>query len=125
MAKILVVDDDKSIIALLQFVLEKDGHAVRVANNGKDGLALAKAETPDLIVLDVMMPEMDGFSVSGLLFQDPVLRRTPVLILTAKGSSRNIFELVPNVRLYMDKPFDPEEFRNNVKRLLAPPLGAI
>jgi DNA-binding response OmpR family regulator len=125
MAKILIVDDDKSIQALLQLMLTKEGHTVRVAQDGKEGLAFAREETPDLIILDVMMPEMDGFSVSGLLFQDPVLRRTPVLILTAKGSSRRILELVPNIRLYMDKPFEPDELRQNVRRLLGPTMGAI
>ena len=119
MAKILIVDDDTSIVQVLQHLLVRQGHDIRVAYNGKEGLAKARQEKPDLIILDIMMPELDGISVSGILFQDPVLRQTPVLILSAKGSARSMLELVPNVRLYMDKPFDPPELLKNVERLLA------
>ena len=125
MAKILVVDDDEAIVQLLQYLLAKDGHTVCVAHDGKEGLAIAKQESPELIILDVMMPEMDGFTVSGLLFQDPVLRRTPVLILTAHGSNRPILELVPNVRKYMNKPFEAEELLKNVRQLLGPQFGLL
>ena len=121
MAKILVIDDDQSIVTMLQFLLSKEGHTTCIARDGKTGLEMAHQERPDLIVLDVMMPEMDGFTVSGSLFKDPVMRRTPILILTAKGHSREIFELVPNVSLYMDKPFEPEDFLKNVRKILPPP----
>ena len=88
MAKILVVDDDNSIVTVLQHILTRAGHSVCVAYNGREGLAVARQEKPDLIILDVMMPEIDGISVSGILFQDPVLRRTPVLILTATAQTK-------------------------------------
>ena len=120
MAKVLVVDDDRSIVELLQFLLNKEGYTVCIARNGKEGLAMAQQERPDLIILDVMMPEMDGFSVSGFLFKDPVMRRIPILILTAKGNAREIFDLVPNVGMYMDKPFQPEVLLKNVRQLLIP-----
>jgi DNA-binding response OmpR family regulator len=120
MPKVLVVDDDKSIVVMLEHLLKKEGYEVIVAMDGKAGLTAARAERPDLIILDVMMPEMDGITVSGILFQDPVMRLIPVLILTAKGSTRNMMELVPNVRLYMTKPFDPAELVKNVQRLLSP-----
>jgi len=119
MPKILVVDDDSSIVEILQFILSKEGYTVCIARDGKQGLSMAKSERPDLIVLDVMMPEMDGFSVSGELFKDPVLRRTPVVILTAKGNMRGIFDMVPNVGAYVDKPFDPEHLAGIVRKLLA------
>jgi DNA-binding response OmpR family regulator len=119
MAKVLIVDDDESVVRLLEKLLQDDGHETRAALDGKQGLLLARQETPELIILDVMMPLMDGFTVSGLLFQDPVLKQVPVIILTAQGSSRPILELVPNVRLYMDKPFDPKQLRENVRNLLA------
>lgn len=118
MAKILVVDDDKSIVQLIEFILRREGHTVIVAHNGTEGVAQAKAEHPDLIILDVMMPEMDGFSVSGALFKDLAMRDIPILVLTAKGTSREIFTLVPNVRGYMDKPFDPPDLLKTVRQLL-------
>ena len=118
MAKLLVVDDDPSIVELLQFLLTKEGHAVSVARDGKAGLKAARDERPDLIILDVMMPELDGFSVSGELFKDGAMRQTPILILTAKGNTRGIFEMVPNVRGYMDKPFEPDSLIQVVRKIL-------
>ena len=118
MNKILVVDDDKSIVRVLRHLLARQGFEVVVAYDGKEGLAMARQERPDLIVLDIMMPEMDGISVSGVLFQDPVMKTIPVLILTAKGSARNILELVPNVRLYLDKPFEPKDLLQKIRQLL-------
>jgi CheY-like chemotaxis protein len=118
MANILIVDDDESILRLLRKILTDDGHVVAEAHDGRQALLRARLEKPDLIVLDVMMPEMDGFTVSGILFQDPVLRLVPVIILTAHASTRPILELVPNVRFYMEKPFDPDQLRHNVRDLL-------
>jgi len=121
MAKILVVDDDNSVIIVLQHLLQRQGHTVSVAYNGKDGLAMARQEKPELIILDLMMPEIDGITVSGILFQDPAMRLIPVIILTALGAARNMLELVPNVRLYMAKPFEPQDLLQNVQRLLTAP----
>jgi len=118
MANILVVDDDKSIVDLLEYILTRKKYTVCAAYDGKEGLAIAKREKPDLIILDIMMPVMDGVSVSGILFQDPVLRMTPVIILTAKSSSQELFALLPNVRTYMTKPFEPSELVKNIERLL-------
>lgn len=121
MAKVLVIDDDKSIVDLLNHMLTREGYTVFTALDGREGLTVAKQEKPDLIILDIMMPELDGISVSGILFQDPVMRMTPVLILSAKGNARNMLELVPNVRMYMDKPFDPPVLLKNVHQLLSVP----
>ena len=118
MAKVLLVDDDRNIVEILKLLLTREGHEVFIAHDGQSGLAMAKAEHPALIVLDVMMPEMDGFSVSGELFKDPEMRKIPILILTAKGNTQDIFSLVPNVSLCMNKPFDPPDFVANVKKLV-------
>jgi adenylate cyclase len=124
MAKVLVVDDDNSIVNVLQHILTRDGHEVFIAMDGKEGLAKAREHKPDLIILDIMMPEVDGITASGILFQDPVMRRIPVIILTAKGpSARGMMELLPNVRIYVDKPFDPQVLMKNVQRLLAAPTA--
>lgn len=125
MAKILVVDDDPSVVEMLTFILTRKKYTVVCAHDGKEGLAVAKREKPDLIILDIMMPVMDGLSVSGILFQDPVLRLTPVLILTAKESAQHMFTLLPNVRLYMTKPFDPHDLCQNILRLLGMPLAPV
>jgi len=118
MAKVLVVDDDAGIVNVLKHILSREGYAVCTAADGKEGLAAARQEKPDLIILDIMMPEIDGITATGILFQDPVMRRIPVLILTAKESARPVMDLLPNVRLYMTKPFDPPELLKSVQRLL-------
>jgi CheY-like chemotaxis protein len=124
MANVLVVDDDNSVILIVQHLLTKAGHSVTVAYNGKEGLAAARQQKPDLIVLDIMMPEIDGITASGILFQDPALRQIPVLILSAKGNARGMLQLLPNVRLHMDKPFEPAELLKAVQQLLGvPPLS--
>src|SRR5262245_26133122 len=120
MAKILVIDDDKSIVEMLKFLLSRAGHTVSTALDGKAGLTAAQQEKPDLIILDVMMPEMDGFTVSGTLFKDPALRKIPILILTARGNTKDIFNLVPNVSLYIEKPFESRDLLEQIKKLLPP-----
>lgn len=119
MTKILVVDDEISTVDMLQTLLSANGYQVSTAENGKAGLEAAREEKPDLILLDVMMPVMDGFTVSGLLFQDPVMRLIPVIILSAMERPRNSLDLLPNIRLYMTKPFDAEILLQNIETLLA------
>ena len=80
---ILIIDDQPFFVNLQQNVLQKQGYRVLSATNGPDGLALAKEHRPDLILLDIAMPEMDGFAVCEQLKQDRELRRIPVVILTA------------------------------------------
>ncbi|EAE2922874.1 response regulator, partial [Listeria monocytogenes] len=82
MVKILVVDDEASIVTLLQFNIEKAGFEVVTAEDGRTGYELALSEKPDLIVLDLMLPEMDGIEVTKKLRQDKV--NVPILMLTAK-----------------------------------------
>jgi DNA-binding response OmpR family regulator len=118
MAKVLVVDDEKDVVELIEYALGKEGYSVSGAYNGKEGLEAAKADPPDLIILDVMMPEMDGFTMNNRLMDDPQLRAVPVIILTAKGQMRDMFETLPNVRRYVEKPFDPSELRRHVADIL-------
>jgi DNA-binding response OmpR family regulator len=120
MAKILVVDDDKSIVGLLQALLSHENYDVVIAMDGQEGLAAARREKPDLILLDVMMPIMDGFTMSGLMFQDPAMRKIPVIMLTAKNYTRNVMELGPNIRVYMTKPFEPDDLLEKISNLLRP-----
>lgn len=84
MSKILIVDDDPDIVESMRVVLESRGYHVSSAVNGQDGLKMTRAEGPDLIVLDVMMPEgMDGFEVAREIKKDPSLKHIPILMLTA------------------------------------------
>jgi two-component system alkaline phosphatase synthesis response regulator PhoP len=114
-AKILVVDDEKDVVELLKFLLEKDGYNVITAFNGREALATAKQEIPDLMLLDVMMPEMDGYTVQTQLLEDPKTKAIPVIILTAKGQLRDVFALSANVKAYIEKPFDPKTLRAKIQ----------
>lgn len=125
MGKIFVVDDERDVVTLIHFILEKDGHQIVEAYNGAEvleklGLEPAKsgAQLPDLMILDVMMPEVDGYTVASRLQENPETRAIPLIILTAKGQMREVFQMSPNVKAYIDKPFDPKNLRELVTSIL-------
>src|ERR1041385_1781491 len=118
MARVLVVDDEKDVVELVKFLLERDGHQVIEAYNGREALERAYAEHPDLIILDIMMPEMDGYTVNARLTESEGPRRIPVIILTAKGQMRDVFEMASNVAFYMEKPFAPKHLRKKIQDVL-------
>ncbi|MEZ2458036.1 response regulator [Salinicoccus roseus] len=117
MHKILVVDDEPSIVTLMKFNLEKAGYEVITAEDGRQGLDLSLTEKPDLIVLDLMLPGMDGMDVCKTLRQEKV--DTPILMLTAKDEE---FDKILGLELgaddYMTKPFSPREVVARVKAIL-------
>ena len=118
MAKLLVVDDDRDVVELLAFLLERHGHQIIEAENGREGLETAARERPDLIVLDIMMPEMDGVVMNEHLLKNRSTQQIPVIILTAKGQLRDTFQMTPNIKYFMEKPFDPKEFQSIVLQTL-------
>ena len=115
--KVLIVDDEQSIVTLLQYNLEQAGYEVVVANDGEEGLHKALEEQPELIVLDLMLPKMDGIEVCKELRQRKVM--VPILMLTAKDDE---FDKVLGLELgaddYMTKPFSPREVVARVKAIL-------
>lgn len=119
MAKIVVVDDDDSIRKLVMFTLEDLGHEVLDAANGIDGLELVRRELPDLMILDVMMPEMDGFEVLRELRRRGLRRNLRVMMVTAKSQET---DFVAGYNLgaddYVTKPFDPDELALQVTETL-------
>ncbi len=121
MASILVVDDERDVVTLIKFLLEKDGHTVSTAYNGAEALEMlfAAAPKPDLVILDVMMPQVDGYTASRKLADNPATRPVPIIILTAKGQMKDLFDSSPNVASYVEKPFDPKTLRETVKTILA------
>ncbi|KAA6454498.1 response regulator transcription factor [Bacillus atrophaeus] len=115
--KILVVDDEESIVTLLQYNLERSGYEVVTASDGEEALKQAETEKPDLIVLDVMLPKLDGIEVCKQLRQQKLM--FPILMLTAKDEE---FDKVLGLELgaddYMTKPFSPREVNARVKAIL-------
>lgn len=116
--KILVCDDERHIVRLIQVNLERQGYTVVTAFDGKDGLEKIKSEKPDLVVLDVMMPYMDGFEVLKTLRREPEYENLPVIMLTAKAQDKDVFEGYHyGADMYLTKPFNPMELVTFVKRI--------
>ncbi|MBI3553173.1 MAG: response regulator [Elusimicrobia bacterium] len=125
MAKILIVDDEPAVVLLMTFILEKVGHTITKAYNGQEALkALGvnppdpSAELPELILLDVMMPIVDGYTVAITLRNDPRAAVVPILVITAKTDMRQMFNALPNVKAFFNKPFDPQALRDTVAKIL-------
>ena len=118
--KILAVDDEKHIVRLVQVNLERAGYEVVTANDGKEALQKVAEENPDLVVLDVMMPYMDGFEVLQNLRRNQSTRDIPVIMLTAKAQDADVFKgWQSGVDLYLTKPFNPMELLSFVKRIFS------
>ena len=118
MSNILIADDEKDVVELIKFMLERDGNTVTEAFDGAQALKEVGKAKPDLIILDVMMPELDGYSVATKLFEDQETKDIPLIILTAKGKMKDLFQSLPNVRAYIEKPFEPALLRTKVRELL-------
>jgi two-component system alkaline phosphatase synthesis response regulator PhoP/two-component system response regulator VicR len=116
--KILAVDDEKAIVRLVQVNLEREGYQVVTAYDGREALEKVASERPDLVVLDVMMPYMDGFEVLQQMKKDPETRDIPVIMLTAKAQDADVFRgWQSGVDCYLTKPFNPMELKAFVKRV--------
>lgn len=119
MSRILVIDDDQAIAELVKVNLELLGHHVTTCPDGIKGLALAQQNRPDLIVLDVMMPDLDGFTVCQRLRQNPQTHPIPVLMLTALGMTRDkVTGFDSGADDYLVKPFEIPELQVRVRALL-------
>lgn len=117
--RLLLIDDDPNLILLVKDYLEFRGYDVITAENGREALTVLEAETPDMIICDVMMPEMDGYSLVEHVRQDPKTNWIPVLFLSAKGQSQDkVKGLSTGADVYMVKPFEPEELVAQVESSL-------
>ena len=125
MTKILVVDDDPDLVESVTMILESRNHEVIQAYGGIEGLEKAKAEKPDAIILDVMMPDKDGYEVCKELKGDPEYSNIPILLLTAVVSQIPSSTYTSRMGMeteaddYIDKPVEPGELAKLVERLLA------
>ena len=116
--KILAVDDERHIVRLVQVNLERAGYQVVTAFDGREALEKVESEQPDLVVLDVMMPYMDGFEVLQTLRKNQSTRDLPVIMLTAKAQDADVFRgWQSGVDCYLTKPFNPMELISFVKRI--------
>lgn len=117
--KLLLIDDDPNLILLVKDYLEFRGYNVDTAENGREALEVLDHLVPDMIICDVMMPEMDGYALVKHIREEPTTNRIPVLFLSAKGQSQDrVKGLKEGADFYMSKPFEPEELVAQVESSL-------
>jgi len=119
--KILCIEDEREMIDLIKLILERRGFEVLGALGGKEGLEVIRRERPDLILLDLMMPEVDGWEVFRQMKADEQLKDTPVIVVTAKAQSIDkVLGLhIAKVDDYVTKPFGPQELLKSIDKVLA------
>ncbi len=119
--KILIVDDEKDVLTLLQARLSSVGYEVIKASSGKDAIALAKAKHPDLIVLDIMMPGMDGSQTSQALKNDPQTKNIPIIFLTCLVTKEEVAKEIPSIdgEYFIAKPYDSNELISEINKHLS------
>ena len=119
MKKILIVDDEADIIEILQFVFEANGYKCITALDGEEGLKLARESSPDLILLDVMMPKINGYKISRLLKYDNKYKNIPIIMITARSQEEDkIIGEETGADEYITKPFQVEYVLEKVKNYL-------
>ena len=117
--KILVVDDDPEISSLVQYTLESLGHQVKICDNGREVLEVLHSYKPELLVLDVMLPGMDGYSLTAQIAEDAELNKMPIIVLSALEPSRTMFQRFSQVAGFLTKPFNTDDLTEAVKNGLA------
>ena len=122
--RILVVDDDENILSLERTILEQKGFDVTAAGGGAEALKLIGDNDFDLVLLDVMMPEIDGFTVCRRIKEEPRTKEIPVIFLTAKGGGEALAEgFESGAIMYINKPFTANKLLTIVNTMLEPPAG--
>jgi len=120
MSRVLVIDDETVVGTILRYAFEVKGHQTVVADGGRAGIDMARSEHPDAIVLDLMMPAVNGYDVLGILRDDEATKQVPILVLTAVTMLRERERcLSEGADMFMTKPFDPRDVATAVDALLS------
>jgi DNA-binding response OmpR family regulator len=121
MKHVLIADDEANIVISLEFLMKREGHRVSIARDGEAALAAIRAERPDLVLLDVMMPGKSGFEVCQAVRADEALAGVKIVLLTAKGRDTDVAKgTALGADAYVTKPFSTKELAARVRELLAP-----
>jgi DNA-binding response OmpR family regulator len=116
---VLIADDEPNIVVSLEFLMKREGHRVSVVRDGDAALALIRAERPDLVLLDVMMPGKSGFEVCAAVRADEAIADTKILMLSAKGRDTDLAKgQALGADAYMTKPFSTRELAEKVRQML-------
>jgi CheY-like chemotaxis protein len=122
MKKVLVIEDNDNNLYLMRFLLTQLGVVVMEARDGKAGVELAKQEPPDLILMDIQLPVLDGYAATRLIREDPVLKDVPIIAVTSYamvGDKEKAIEA--GCTAYVEKPINPDTFVREIERFLPPP----
>lgn len=115
---VLIIEDEPAVADLLKFLLEKDGFTTVSAYDGEEAVKQASAGRPDLILLDLMLPKIDGYTVQKQLQADEKTANIPTIVLTAKGGMQDLFKFEKNIVAYIEKPFEPKILRDKISEVL-------
>lgn len=107
--KVLAIDDEPEMLTLIKHTLERGGFEVSTCDNGRHAWEELMKIKPDLLILDVMLPGIDGYSLQLKISQDPATKQLPIIVLTALEPSKTLFQKFPQVAGFMTKPFKPED----------------
>jgi len=123
-AGILIVDDEPSIVETIRFALEKAGYSCFVAYDGEEAIRVVRAQNPGLILLDIMLPKLNGFQICRLLKFDERYRHIPIIMLSARAQERDrLLGKETGANEYVTKPFDIPELLRVIERYLPPPAS--
>jgi two-component system, OmpR family, alkaline phosphatase synthesis response regulator PhoP len=118
--KVLIVDDEPGVVKMIRYLLEKNSFAVVTATEGEEGTKLAELEKPDLILMDIMMPVIDGNEATRRLKENEATKSIPVIMLSALGQEGDVAKSLELGAIdYIVKPFHPQELLERIKKLLA------
>lgn len=120
--RILIVEDEASIVDLLTLVLSREGYDIFSCQTGRDAIAMMKQVHPHLVILDVMLPGLDGISIVKIMNQDPLLKMIPVIITSALVESARLYQGLPQVKDFAAKPFVLTDFTAKVKKYIGDTL---
>jgi two-component system alkaline phosphatase synthesis response regulator PhoP len=119
MQKILIIEDDKDIVYILKSILELEGYHISFALDGKEGLEMAKTEIPDIIILDLILPDIDGYEICKEIRRDASFEKTHIVMLTAKsGTMDELAGMIDGADDYIAKPFNPLDVVETIKYVL-------
>ena len=123
--RVVYIEDEPEMIDLVRLILNRRGYEIIGANGGREGLDLVRAQTPDLVLLDLMMPDMDGWDVYQQMKADEHTQNIPVIVVTAKAQSIDkVLGLhIAKVDDYISKPFSPQELVDSIEKVLAKRLN--
>lgn len=120
MQKILIIEDDKDIVYILKSILELEGYEISFALSGKEGLQMAREKLPDIIILDLILPDIDGYEICKEIRGDSCFEKTHIVMLTAKtGTKDELTGMIDGADDYIAKPFNPLDVVETIKYVLS------